>query len=338
MKRGINLPSWPAPGNSAGGPAWSRPAPRAAIRGSAARSARERHRPFGQRGHLVEHVRVDDGLAAFGLGRGEGAGPDALAPRLEVGAHEALLERGQVSARRAQRDRLAGMEAVAARHAAGRDAEDLPVDHLVAVQHDDPVDRPHELRGPRAPAHAPRDRERIERGLHDAGEELRGRLARARRPAEEELALVVVEARELVDLHAAGFGEGGRGACRLAGGVEGGRNRRAAALDALLRLAVEELRHLHREAARREVGERRAVRRARGLESGDDAVAERRRRGRRGSSAAFPPRRSRPGSRGGSLALLHADGVRQGTVPLSCAQRVRPLLSRGKPCASRLAK
>ena len=134
---------------------------------------------------------------------------------------------------------------------------------------------PDELGGPRSPAHAPRDRELVERGLHDAGQQLCGLFAGARRPAEQELALVVVEARELIDLHAAGVGKSVRGARRLAGGVERGRDRRAAALDPLLRLAVEQLRDLHREAPRREIRERRAVREAGGIQASDDAVAER---------------------------------------------------------------
>ena len=236
--------------------------------------ARERHRPFGQRGHLVEHRGIDDRLPAFGLGRGHGAGPDALAPRLEIGAHESLLQGGEVAARGAQRDRFARMKTMAAGHAPGGDAEDLPVDHLLAVQHDDPMDRPHELHGSGAPAHAPRDRNRVERGLDDAREEFGGRLTRASRAAEEELALVVVETGEFVDFHAAGLGKSGRGAGRLAGGVERGRDRRPAALDALLRLAIEELGHLHGEAARREIGLGGGVREARGLEAGLDAVAE----------------------------------------------------------------
>ena len=81
--------------------------------------------------------------------------------------------------------------------------------------------------------------------------------------------LVVVEARELIDLHAAGVGKCARSARRLAGGVERGRDRRAAALDPLLRLAVEQLRDLHREAPRREIRERRAVREAGGIQARD---------------------------------------------------------------------
>ena len=99
----------------------------------------------------------------------------------------------------------------------------------------------------------------IERGLHDAGQELCGLFARASRPAEQELALGVVDACELIDRDAAGVGESGRGARRFAGGVESGGNRRPTALDLLLRLAIEQLRDLSGEAPRREIRMRRAV-------------------------------------------------------------------------------
>ena len=66
------------------------------------------------------------------------------------------------------------MEAVAARHAAGREAENLARHDLVAVQHHDPVHGPHELGVAGAPAHAPRDRQLVERRLHDAGQQCGG--------------------------------------------------------------------------------------------------------------------------------------------------------------------
>ena len=249
--------------------------------------------------------RVDDGRE------------DARAASLEIGAHVALLQGREIAARGAQRNRLAGVEAMAARHAPGGDAEDLARHDGVAVQHDDPVHGPHELSLAVAPAHAPRDRQRVERRLDDARQELGGGLARPRGPAEQELAPVVADARELVDLDAAGLGEGARGARRLAGGIEGGGHRRAASLDALLRLPIEELVHDHREAARRELGLR--SRRARGPRPPGRRRCRRGkpRRARGGSWAASPLRRSRPGSRGGSSwPLLHADGARrQGQSP-----------------------
>ena len=117
------------------------------------------------------------------------AAQDARAASLEIGAHVALLQRREIAARGAQRNRLAGMEAMAARHAPGGDAEDLARHDRVAVQHDDPVHGPHELGLAVAPAHAPRDRERVERRLDDARQELGGGLARPRGPAEQGLAL-----------------------------------------------------------------------------------------------------------------------------------------------------
>ena len=193
---------------------------------------------------------------------------------LEIGAHVALLQGPEIAARGAQCNRLPGVEAMPARHAPGGDAEDLARHDGVAVQHDDPVHGPHELGLAVAPAHASRDRKRIERRLDDAGQELGGGLARPRGPAEQGLAPVVADARELLDLDATGLGEGACGARRLARGIESGGYRRAATLDALLRLPVEELAHADCEAAWREPGLGRAVREACGLETRDDAGAE----------------------------------------------------------------
>jgi hypothetical protein len=206
-------------------------------------------------------------------GRGD-TGADALAARLEVGAHETLFERGEVAAGRTERDRLLRVETMAAGHAAGRDPEDLAGNDRFAVQHHHPMHGSDELRRAVAPAHPSSDRQAVERCLHDAGKEPRGRLAGAGRAAEEELAFGILDARELVDADAAGLGESLRGTSRLAGGVEGGGNRRAPALDTLLRLLIEELRDGDRQAARREISLRRAVRQARGLEAGDEAVPE----------------------------------------------------------------
>jgi len=65
------------------------------------------------------------------------------------------------------------------------------------------------------------------------------------------------------------------GARRLAWGVEGSRDRRAGTLEPLLRLAIEELRDLECEAARREIGLGGGIGQARGLQAGGDAIAER---------------------------------------------------------------
>jgi hypothetical protein len=56
-----------------------------------------------------------------------------------------------------------------ARVLAGGDAEHFAVDDCRAEQHDDPVHGPHELRVAGAPAHALRDRQRVERRFDDPG-------------------------------------------------------------------------------------------------------------------------------------------------------------------------
>ena len=166
------------------------------------------------------------------------------------------------------------MEAVAARHAARLETENLARHDLFAVQHHDPVHGPHEFGVAGAPAHAPRDRQLVERRLHDAGQQCGGFRAGARRLAEQELAFRFRHARERGHGDAAGFRECGRRPRRLAARIEGGRHRRPAALDLLFGLFAGEPAHEHGETARRRVGERGAVREMRGIESCGDAVAE----------------------------------------------------------------
>jgi hypothetical protein len=85
-----------------------------------------------------------------------------------------------------------------------------------AEQHHQPVHGPHELGLARAPAHALRDRQRIERRLHDAGQQLDGVGAPGFSPFEEqELALAFLDA-PAPRRDAAALGEGQRGARRRA--------------------------------------------------------------------------------------------------------------------------
>ena len=153
-------------------------------------AAGERHRPFDQGRDLVEQRGVDDGVAADALRRRRDAGADGFAPRVDVG-HDlaALQQRRHVGRRRRQTDRLRRHEAVAVGEVAGAHPEYLGVDHLATEQHHDPVHRAHELRLARAPAHAPGDRQRIERRGHDAGQQRRRRRARLGAAIDQPLAL-----------------------------------------------------------------------------------------------------------------------------------------------------
>src|SRR5262245_1661338 len=236
---------------------------------------------------------------------------------------------------------------MAAGHPASRDAEDFAGDDRIAVQQDDPVHGADELRRALPPAHAARDRQAVEGRLHDAWQKLGRRLAGAGRAAEEELALRVFDAREFMEADAAGLGEGRCRARRLAGRVESGGYRRAPALDALLRLPVEELRNADREPARRKKRLCGAVREARGLEAGDEPVPERLAEGGEALRRHFLG-----ADLDQEIVAVHRDRffmrtvdselLPEGTVPFSAEpEKVTvPAFARrsGNPCASRLAK
>ena len=243
MKRGISLPS----GARTGKYRWWSCIVAISTSGGSSRKrgskvADERHRPFRQ---APSPRRARRGRSRPrrppASRRGHDARADALAPRLEVGEHEAALSRAPPGSRRASAARWASRAwkrwpRVMRPAAIPRISQG---DDVVAVQHHDPVHRAGRTgRRPRPSACAARSGAASSARLHDAGQELRGLLAGTSRPAEQELALGVVDARERVDRDAAGVGESGRGARRLAGGVEGGGHRRPAPLDALFRLAV----------------------------------------------------------------------------------------------------
>jgi hypothetical protein len=78
----------------------------------------------------------------------------------------------------------------------GRDAQDLPGHDLAAEEHQDPVHGTHELGLARTPAHASRNRQRVERGLHDAGQEAHRVGAGLDRPVDDPHALGRLEALE----------------------------------------------------------------------------------------------------------------------------------------------
>ena len=82
-----------------------------------------------------------------------------------------------------------------AEHIAGHD--------FVAMQHDQPVHRAHELRLTGAPAHAAWNRQAVERGLHDAGQQVGCRLTGLAGFANEPRALVAFFLLELGGVNAA---------------------------------------------------------------------------------------------------------------------------------------
>jgi hypothetical protein len=96
---------------------------------------------------------------------------DLRAALLERGDHLALcLQPGGIVVGMAQGDGALREETVTAGAPAGREAEHRAGHHLRAVQHDQAVRRPHELRVARAPAHHLGDRQARERSLHEPRE------------------------------------------------------------------------------------------------------------------------------------------------------------------------
>ena len=72
---------------------------------------------------------------------------------------------------------------MAAGHAASGNPEDLAGNDVATEHHHHPVHRAHEFGRAGAPAHALRDGQRIERGLHDPGQQANRARARLSRPA-----------------------------------------------------------------------------------------------------------------------------------------------------------
>jgi hypothetical protein len=142
------------------------------------------------------------------------------------------------------------MEAVAAGMAAGRHAEQRRGHDVLAEEHHHPVHRAHEQRLALTPAHAARDGQLIERRLHQCRQQPHGFLARACSGEIQESALDVRDALERLHGGAAALGEGERGARRGAARIEGGTQRRSAALQLLLGSARGEAPHQYREAPR----------------------------------------------------------------------------------------
>ena len=190
----------------------------------------------------------------------------------EVGDHARGFEPRFVMVGMVDDQRLRMMKTVAVAEVAGRKTKTLEADHLRAVQRQQPVHRAHELAVLAiAPAHAPVDRQRLERRVEQARQGRGQRLAGLGVAMHQPGALVGFERRERAHLDAAGLREAEQGARRLAVGVEGGLQRRAAALDLARRRLIAHVGHAHGQPAR--TGEHPA-RRAGVGEPGFDQAAE----------------------------------------------------------------
>ena len=212
---------------------------------------RERHRPLGERRHLIEERGGDERAAARVRRRGGDFGLDALAARRQIRQHmAALTERALVGSGAGDADRSRRVKAMTTREVAGRGVEERRGDHLASEQHHHPVHRAHEHRSALAPVHAARNGQRIEHLAHEVGQQINRALAGLRADEEEEFPFAFVELLERFDARPAALGEGERGARRLPSRTEGGGKGRSAALHVLLGLPRGEALRPHRQAPR----------------------------------------------------------------------------------------
>ena len=239
-------------------------------------AALDRHRPLDQRGDLIEQRVVHHRTATERRGAGGDGLADARAAFREIGDDEALLAQHLgIVGRRGDHERLRRMEAVAAGRRTGIGVEQARGQHRIAQAHQHPVHGTHELGLARAPAHALRDRQRIERGLDDAGQQRRGGGAGFLALEGQELALALGDAPERFERDTAALGEGRGRARRCTLLVEGGVDRWAATLDLLFGLRRRQCAHQHSEPPRCCVGLHRAVPETRRSEPRGDALGER---------------------------------------------------------------
>jgi hypothetical protein len=219
--------------------------------GTSAGSSRKRHGPFHQGRDLIEQGVGDHRHAAEALSLGRHALADGLAPLVDVGQDLAApVQRRDVGRGRRDAQRLRCHEAMAEGQVRRGDAQHLAGHHILAEQHQHPVHRAYELRLAGAPAHAPGDRQCVERGLHDARQQARGRRARLGAAIHQPRALRRLEALERPDLDAASLREGEGCLHRRALRIEGRLDRRTAALDRAIGLSLREPAHAHREPPR----------------------------------------------------------------------------------------
>ena len=197
-------------------------------------------------------------------------------------------------------------------------AEDLGIDDLVPVQHDDPVHGPHKLDVTVTPAHATRDRHGQQRGLDNVADELGHGLARFPGRVHEPLALVGGNPAELADVDAAFLRERRCRRFRVAVVVERDGHGRPFHLDFTIGLALGEVVDSQGQATRARKRHHAIERQALLIEPGLHATGERIDQG---------GQRLRRQLFGADL----DEQVRHATCSLSPAATI------GKPSASRLA-
>ncbi len=157
-----------------------------------------------------------------------------------------------------QLDGRRGVEAMPVGGSPGGEAQRLGLDHLVTMQHHQPVGGARELDPRGTPAHVLGHRQAGDRLVQDAGQQGGGGLTLLLLAIAQPGALVGLQVDQLVHADAAGAGEALGGPGRLAL-LEGRRQGGTALLHLAVGLLVGQCLDAHRQAARRGVGTHRAM-------------------------------------------------------------------------------
>ena len=177
------------------------------------------------------------------------AGDDLRAALGEVGNHISATQVFGVVGRCADAYLVVGVEAVTTGNPAGLLSEDLAVDHFVTEQHHQPLAWTDEFGFARAPAHAFRDRQLVQRRFDDARQQASRGLA-GNALAEFQLGATLVD---LAQLNATLLGEAQRGLRRVAVFVERGLYGRAVEVLGAISLLLFKLLDQHGQTARRSI-------------------------------------------------------------------------------------
>ena len=215
-------------------------------------AACHRHRPLDQRRDLVQQILVDVDVPLEARRRHIHLLADRLAARLEARDDlAAVAQLGLVVGRVVDRDGFRCVKTMPEGHIAGGRVQQRALDDIAAVQKQQPVHRAHELGIGAAPAHALRDRQAIQRLHGDLRQQFGGRFALLLESVLQPLALVGLDALELIHCRPAGAGKTQSRFRRVAVCIEGGLDGRAAALDLAVFLRRLNIADQQRQAARR---------------------------------------------------------------------------------------
>jgi len=225
-------------------------------------TAADGHWPLGEVGDLFEQRVIHLRHAAELRRHARHLAADALAALRGIGDHLRAAQRFHIGIGVGDPHRLVGHETMAARVPRAVHAEQLGLDHLIAVQHHQPVQRAHEAVVVIAPTHRLGDRQRLDGFGEDFRQQHRQRLADALRHQHEAFALVGGLACQRGDVHALPGGETAQRRRGLAIGIQRRGHGRAQRARFAIGLARCQRLHMHRQAPRRAVVARGAQREA----------------------------------------------------------------------------